>query len=185
MEKDSEYKVAAFSLIVGVCFAILIGPWVLIPFGIFFCVSVCFNICSKNNESMQGITLSTPMEAVEEVDAVETVEAVPGSNQNGIAFIQVDNPPAYNNVAFGSPAPSYKSHMLPLRSTSPTPSYKGDMLDQHPTTPSYKSDMLDQHPTTPSYKNDMLDQHPTTPSYKLWPLWLEPIPPLKNTLEKI
>ena len=91
-----------------------------------------------------------------------------GASKTGIAFIKVDNPPSYNNIAPSSPAPSYKSGMLHHIPTSPAPSYKSDMLHHIPTSPapSYKSGMLHHIPTSPapSYKSDIPPPRPPRPT---------------------
>ena len=168
MEKVSGYigaitVIVVLNIVIIICFAIFVGPVVLIPFGFLYGASILgctvnylLSLLScNNNKSIQSMDLSDPMEAEEAVDAVEIVETVEaveavetGLSQNGIALIQVDNPPAYNDVAFLSPAPSYKSQMLDQINTSPAPSYKSDMLASWS---GYKSStMLPPRPTSPT-----------------------------------
>jgi len=101
--------------------------------GIIFSVWLCLVIPTaaprKKIKSLVIKTekLSSPSAVVssKELAAAKAAEAKAAeANQEVIAVIKVDIPPAYDNVAPGSPAPSYKSDMLPPMPGSPAPSYK-------------------------------------------------------------
>merc|ERR1719167_89332 len=72
--------------------------------------------------------LSLPSTAVKSKQLTSSeakaAEAGAAGNDAVIAVIKVDLPPSYGDVAPGSPAPSYKSDMLPAMPGSPAPSYK-------------------------------------------------------------
>ena len=57
------------------------------------------------------------------LSADDAMAAEAGASKTGIAFIKVDNPPSYNNIAPSSPAPSYKSDIPPPRPPRPTTPY--------------------------------------------------------------
>lgn len=104
-----------------------------IALGIIFSVWLCLVIPTaapkKKIKSLVIRTekLSSPSAVVASKDlaAAKAAEAKAAeAGENVIAFIKVDIPPSYDVVAPGSPAPSYKSDMLPPMPGSPAPSYK-------------------------------------------------------------
>jgi len=104
-----------------------------IALGIIFSVWLCLVIPTaapkKKIKSLVIRTekLSSPSAVVGSKDAAAAKAAeakAAEAGENVIAFIKVDIPPSYDVVAPGSPAPSYKSDMVPPVPGSPAPSYK-------------------------------------------------------------
>jgi len=104
-----------------------------IALGIIFSVWLCLIIpTSAPKQRIRSLVIKTEklslpstMTGKEKMSAAEAKEAeANGRNEAVVAVIKVDLPPHYTEVTPGSPAPSYKSDMVPPIPGSPAPSYK-------------------------------------------------------------
>jgi len=103
-----------------------------IALGIVFSVWLCFIIPTAAPKQRlahlmihtEKLALPSTVKSKQLTTAEAKAAEAEASNEAVIAVIKVDLPPSYGDVTPGSPAPSYKSDMLPAVPGSPAPSYK-------------------------------------------------------------